>query len=240
MKKRKKRGRKILSLVFLITGLSLTLNSQLRFTGAVIGISKFKSSSLILGIILILVSIILFATATLEERLKIKPKRIPMRIKAKKELRERHEKGIETWELKDYGFRKKLVNLLDRQKSIELKKIAYLLGRYDRVRDTGEIIRGRRGSAEFRVYKGRIKGTNTQEYFTVDTAETFDMYLGKGRYRKMPKHLDIQIKRGKRFHKKGEIAIPWQSLLGKNQDIVHYYGLTIEGMLADLYRKKKR
>lgn len=114
-------------------------------------------------------------------------------------------------------FRRKLINLFDEQKQIDLKKIAYLLPMYEKVRDTGEFVPGH----NYKVYKGRIG--NREEYFTVDTKELVKVELGQEEFR-LPTHFDIQQRLGKnRYIPIRREEIDWRDLMYYSADILDYF-----------------
>ncbi len=98
-------------------------------------------------------------------------------------------------------------------------KIAYLLPRYDKVRNTREYVQGH----DFRVYMGR-RG-NREEYFSVDTEEVREIKLGDETFL-LPTHIDIQERIDRNLYKQiGKELIPWNKLLreSKADDITKYF-----------------
>ncbi len=137
---------------------------------------------------------------------------------------------LKGWNDKDRCLRNILIKLFNGWEGIDIKKMAYLLPRYEIVKNTGEVIHGKHG-ASLHVYEGKLKNGGGKEYFVVDTAETKPFHIN-GRHYQMPFHIDIEEKNGKEhFSEKDKIMIPWKKLLRKNQDVINHYGCTIEDVL---------
>lgn len=194
-----------LGLILFIMSILLLLASVTDITGAFAGITTTSFSfSPGLGLILLLLSLLLLAAGeTLEEKLSRR------RILPKKEMAHLSPR--------ERTFRRKLVNLFDRQKDVDPKKIAYLLPRYEKVKDTGEFVPGH----QYRVYKGKVG--NKEEYFTVDIKELMKVELGKEEFR-LPAHIDIQRRLGKnRYIKVRREEINWKYLTRDSADILDYF-----------------
>lgn len=196
---------KVLAIVLFGVGTLMLLPTSTTITGAftganIISFSFWKG----LGLLFLILSLLLLAAGeTLEEKLSRR------RILPRREFAHLSSKGR--------AFRKKLVNLFDEQKQIDPKKIAYLLPRYKKVKDTEEFIPGH----QYKVYKGKVG--NHEEYFTVDTRELKEMELGGERYL-LPTHIDIQRRlRKNRYLKIGRAEIPWEELLKYSEDILDYF-----------------
>ncbi len=200
----------ILNLILFFFGIFFLFKSNISVTGAVVGVSDSSSASSIIGLTFILISALLFVGGeSLEEKIR--------KIRPKKELL--------NLSLKQKTFRRKLINLLDLQKPIEPKKIAYLLPQYEKVKYTGEYI----PSHNYPIYCGR-KGSK-EEYFTVDTREVAKIKLGEDTVL-LPTHIDIQERlNANRYNKIGRERIDWKKMIkeSESQDILNYF-----------YRKRKR
>lgn len=99
----KKKYFRLLSLAFFILGILFLLNSKIDITGAVVGVSSLSSGfSSIFGIVLILVSVVLFVGGeSLEERTKLsKSKYYKERVKEIFDLDyDRQDVWVSRWEL---------------------------------------------------------------------------------------------------------------------------------------------
>lgn len=196
---------RVLAIVLFGVGTLMLLPTSTTITGAVTGVNVISFSFWNgLGLLFLIFSLLLLAAGeTLEEKLSkrgILPKREFTHLSAKERT-----------------FRKKLVNLFDEQKRIDSKKIAYLLPRYEKVKDTGEFIPGH----QYKVYKGKVG--NHEEYFTVDVKELMKVKLGKEEFR-LPSHIDIQRRLGRnRYIKVGREGINWEYLIRYSTDILDYF-----------------
>jgi hypothetical protein len=223
----KKRGLRAIGIIYLILGAFFLLNSFQGITGFAILKTIPYSANSIIAIVFIVTGILLLISGGRNREGDLVRKIIP-----KKEL-----KG---WSLKDLIFRRKLINLFDQQREIHPNKIRLVLDRYKEIEDTGDKIRGKRGAATFNVYSATNINNGKREYFTIDHAESFNLYLGKGRTLPVPYHIDIQEKVKNGYKKLGEIDIPWDYHLEKNKDVLHYFGVRKEKMLEDLHKGKSK